>query len=191
MHLACIGSREISAEIAAACCEMGMELAQAGYIIVTGATPGVPGQDEWAEWADGAFATGAYHAAPDRLIVCLPWHHFPRGSANPPPGVTVQYPDDHPEWAEAASSYWDARRADEAGPWSAVRRAPRLRHIRNVGIVLQARLVLAWPHGEAEGTRFAMGFAAWRGVPVIDLSLVSWRDTLAALLSQAAAGMLQ
>jgi hypothetical protein len=191
MHLACIGSREISAEVAAACREMGMELAQVGYIIVTGATPGVPGQDEWADWADGAFATGACYAAPDRLIVCLPWRHFPRGSASPPSGITVQYPDDHPAWAEAARRCWDAERAGEAGPWSAVRRAPRLRHIRNVGIILQARLVLAWPHGEAEGTRFAMGFAAWRGVPVIDLSLVSWRDTLAALLAQAAAGMLQ
>ena len=186
MRLACIGSREISSEIADACREMGMELARTGYPIVTGATPGVPGQDEWASWADGAFATGAAYAAPDCLVVCLPWRHFPRGSADPPPGIVIQYPDDHPAWAEAASRYWDAERVNEAVPWAAVRRAPRLRHTRNAGIILQAQLVLAWPHGEAEGTRFAMDFATWRGVPVIDLSLAPWRAALAALLDQAA-----
>ena len=188
MHIACIGSRDIPEEATGACREIGMELARAGYTIVTGATPGMPGQDEWADWADGAFAAGAYDAHPARLIVCLPWQHFPRGSGSPPPDIRIEYPDDHPSWVEAASRYWEAERASEAGPWAAVRRAIRLRHVRNVGIVLQARLVLAWPHGEAEGTRFAMRFAGWRGVPVIDLALAPWHDVLAALLAQANPG---
>ncbi len=185
MRVACIGSREISTEIAAACRELGAELARAGYTIVTGATPGTPGQDEWAGWADGAFATGAYYVNPAQLIVCLPWRHFPRGSAVPV-GVLVEYPDNHPEWAEVAARYWDEAYASEAGPWASVRRALRLRHARNTGIVLQSRLVLAWPAGEAEGTRFAMSFAEWRQVPVIDLSLTPWREVLAALRAQAA-----
>jgi hypothetical protein len=187
MRIACIGSREIPPESADACREMGMGLVRAGYTVVTGAPPGTLGEQEWADWADGAFATGAYYVDPARLIVCLPWRHFPHGSSEPPPGITVEYLEGHPEWVEAASSYWEAERAAEAGPWAAVRRAIRLRHARNAGIILQSRLVLAWPHGAAEGTRFAMGFAAWRGVPVIDLSLAPWREALAALVAQAPA----
>ena len=185
MRLACIGSREISSDVADACREMGMELARAGYTIVTGATPGRQGQDEWAGWADGAFASGAWYANPARLVVCLPWLHFPRGSSEPPAGVQVTYAEEHPEWTEAAAHYWEEQRASEDGPWSEVRRAQRLRHSRHAGIVLQAQLVLAWPAGEAEGTRFAMGFAAWRETPVIDLALTPWREALAALLAQA------
>jgi hypothetical protein len=182
MQIACIGSRDIPPESASACREMGMGLVRAGYTVVTGATPATPGQDEWANWADGAFATGAYYINPARLIVCLPWQHFPRGSGSPPAGIRVSYAEEHPEWVEAASRYWEAEQPfPQAGPWSAVRRATRLRHARNAGIILQARLVLAWPHGEAEGTRFAMGFAAWRGVPVIDLEVAPWREALAAL----------
>lgn len=190
MRLACIGSREIPDEAADACREIGMELARAGYTIVTGATPGTPGQDEWANWADGAFATGAYHADPTSLLLCLPWQRFPRGSGSLPDGVTVEYPDSHPEWLEAAARYWDEVRAGASGPWSLVPRASRLRHARNVGIVLQSRLVLAWPHAEAKGTRSAMGFAEWRKVSVIDLSLTPWHDVLLALLAQARAGLL-
>jgi len=189
MRIACVGSREIPGEVADACREMGAELARAGYSIVTGATPGTPGQDEWVDWADGAFATGAYYADPTCIIVCLPWHHFPHGSSVPP-DLGVQYFEGHPEWADAAAAYWAARRADEAGPWASIRRANRLRLVRNAGIILQSRLALAWPHGEAEGTRFAMDFADWRGVPVIDLSQLSWQDVLAALLAQAAAHLL-
>ena len=189
MRIACIGSREIPQEAADACREMGMELARAGYTIVTGATPGTPDQDEWAEWADGAFATGACYANPARLIVCLPWKHFPRGSGSPPSGVVTAYAEEHPEWAEAAGSFWGAEQIADAGPWAEVRRATRLRHARNAGIVLQSRLVLAWPHGEAEGTRFAMDFADWCGVPLIDLRLSPWRVALAALLAEAASAV--
>jgi hypothetical protein len=181
MNIACLGSREIPPEIACACREMGMCLAQAGYTVVTGATPGTLEQDEWAGWADGAFASGAYYANPASLVACLPWRHFPRGSGGPPAGVAAEYAEEHPEWAEAARSFWDAEQAGEAGPWAAVRRATRLRHTRNAGVILQARLVLAWPHGEAEETRVAMRFAAWRGVPLIDLSVSPWREVLTAL----------
>lgn len=185
MRLACLGSREIPSDAADACREMGMDLARAGYTIVTGATPGRQGQDEWAAWADGAFASGAWYADPARLVVCLPWLHFPRGSGSPPAGVKVAYAEEHPEWEEATRHYWEERRAGEDGPWSLVRRAERLRHSRNAGIILQAQLVLAWPAGEAEGTRFAMGFAEWRETPVIDLTQAPWREVLAALLAQA------
>ncbi len=185
MRIACIGSREIPPETADACREMGMELVRAGYTVVTGATPGTPGQDEWTNWADGAFATGAFYANPSRLMVCLPWQHFPRGSTLPS-GLQAEYVENHPEWEEAARRCWEAEQAADAVPWAAVRRATRLRHARNVGIMLQSRLVLAWPHGEAEGTRFAIGFADWQGVPVIDLRLADWRDALTALLDKAA-----
>lgn len=181
MKIACIGSREIPPEIADACREIGMGLVRAGYTVVTGATPGTPGQDEWANWADGAFAAGSYYANPARLAVCLPWRHFPRGSGSPPSDMAAEYVEEHPEWAEAASNFWEAEQASLAGPWALVRRATRLRHARNAGIILQSRLVLAWPYGEAEGTRFAMSFAAWRGTPLIDLSLVPWREALGAL----------
>lgn len=183
MKIACLGSREIPSEIADACREMGMQLVQAGYTVVTGATPGILGQDAWAGWADGAFASGAYYANPAGLVVCLPWRHFPRGS-HPPAEVVTEYAEEHAEWAEAARSFWEAERAGEAGRWSEVRRATRLRYARNVGVILQARLVLAWPHGEAEGTRFAMRFAVWHGVPLIDLSAAPWREALAALVAQ-------
>jgi hypothetical protein len=163
---------------------MGMELVRAGYTVVTGATPGTPGQDEWTNWADGAFATGAFYINSSRLIVCLPWQHFPRGSTVPSQ-LQAEYVEEHPEWEEVARRYWEAERAAEGVSWAAVRRTTRLRHTRNVGIILQSRLVLAWPHGDAEGTRFAIGFADWQGVPVIDLGLVSWRDALDALLEKA------
>ncbi len=189
MRIACIGSREIPSEIADACREMGMGLVRAGYTVVTGAAPGTPGQDEWANWAAGAFATGAFYANPARLVVCLPWRHFPRGSSAPPSDIQTAYVEEHPEWDEAARRFWEAERASDAVPWAAVRRAIRLRHARNVGIILQSRLVLAWPHGEAEGTRFAIGFADWQGVPVIDLGLSPWRDALSALLDQAASAV--
>ncbi len=189
MQIACIGSREIPSESVNACREIGMGLVRAGYTIVTGATPGTPGQDEWADWADGAFASGAYYAHPARLIVCLPWQRFPRGSASAPPGIRVRYVEEHPDWEEAASRYWEAERASTAGPWAGIRRATRLLYVRSAGVVLQARLVLAWPHGDAEETRFAMGFAAWRGVPVIDLDVAPWREALAALVAYATSGV--
>lgn len=187
MQIACIGSREIPPESANACREMGLALVRAGYTVVTGATPGTPGQDEWANWAEGAFASGGYYADPACLIVCLPWRRFPRGS-NPPPEITVHYAEEHPEWEEEASHYWEAERAAEAGPWAALRRATRLLYTRKAGIILQSRLALAWPHGEAPETRFAMGFAAWRGVPVIDLDAAPWREALAALVAYVRAG---
>jgi hypothetical protein len=189
VRLACIGSREIPDEAANACREMGMELARAGYTVVTGTTPGTPGQDEWANWADGAFATGAYYVDPTSLLLCLPWRHFPRGSGSLPDGVTVEYVATHPEWLEAAARAWDEMRAASDSLWSAVPRAFRLRHARNVGIILQSQLVLAWPHAEAKGTRSAMSFATWRKVPVIDLALTSWQDVLRALLVQARSGL--
>ena len=182
MRIACIGSRELPPEAALACREMGLALARAGYTIVTGATPGIPGQDAWADWADGAFATGAAHANPGRLIACLPWQHFPRGNNRALPGIQAEYPDEHPEWAEAAQAFWEAERAPEAGPWHMVRRATRLRLLRIAGILLQSRLLLVWPGADDEESRFAIAFAAWRRLPVIDLSLVSWRDALAGLL---------
>ena len=188
MRLACIGSREVPSDVADACREMGTELARTGYTIVTGATPGRQGQDEWADWEDGAFASGAWYADPARLVVCLPWLHFPRGSSGPPAGVKVAYAEEHPEWEAAAKQYWEeqlASGAGEVGPWLEVRRAQRLRYTRSAGIVLQSQLVLAWPGAEAEGTRFAMGFAEWRKTPLIDLSMTSWREVLAALLAQA------
>jgi hypothetical protein len=52
------------------------------------------------------------------------------------------------------------------------------------GIILQARLLLAWPAEDDEESRFALAFAAWRRVPIIDLSLTPWREVLAALLAQ-------
>ena len=189
MKIACIGSREVPSEIADACREIGMELVRAGYTVVTGATPGTPCQDEWAAWADGAFASGAAYADPRRLTVCLPWRHFPRGSGGPPSESVAEYAEEHPEWAEAANAFWAAERASESGPWAEVRRATRLRHIRNAGIVLQARLVLAWPYGEAQGTRFAKDFADWSRVPLIDLSLAPWREALTALVAQSAAAL--
>ncbi|HEY7350738.1 MAG TPA: hypothetical protein VH599_20680 [Ktedonobacterales bacterium] len=184
MQIACIGSREIPPESANACREMGMGLVRAGYTVVTGATPGTPGRDDWANWADAAFAAGAYYLNPTRLIVCLPWQHFPHGSGSPPPEISVGYVEEHLEWAEAARRYWEAERAAYVGPWAAIHRATSLRYVRNAGIILQSRLVLAWPHGEANGTRFAMGFAEWRGVPVIDLEIAPWREALAALVAQ-------
>lgn len=190
MRVACIGPREIPPETTEACREMGMGLAWAGYTLVTGATPGTPGQDEWAVWADGAFATGAYYANPARVIVCLPWKHFPRGSSTPPSGLRVESVEKHPEWEEAASTFWNTQWANATTLWAEVPRAIRLRHARNVGIILQSRLVLTWPHGEAEGTRFAMSFADWQGVPLIDLSLAPWHEALAALEAQASAGVL-
>ena len=185
MRIACIGSRELPPEAALACREMGLALARAGYTVVTGATPGIPGQNEWAEWADGAFATGAFHGNTDRLIVCLPWQHFPRGNNHVLPGIRVAYPDEHPEWAEAAQALWEAECAQKDGHWQALRRAVRLRLLRIAGIVLQSRLLLVWPGADDVESRFAMAFAAWRHLPVIDLSLVSWRDVLTALLDQA------
>ncbi len=185
MQIACIGSREISPEAVLACREIGLALARTGYTVITGATPGVPDQDEWAGWADGAFATGAAHGNPESLIICLPWPHFPRGSNTAPSGAQVGYPEAHPEWTEAVQAFWESTRAYVAGPWQTVRRASRLRLLRYVGIILQARLVLAWPAEDDEEIRFALSFAAWRQVPVIDLSRVSWREVLAALLAQA------
>ena len=190
MRLACLGSRELPDEAATACHEMGMELARAGYTIVTGATPGMPGQEIWANWADGAFAAGAAYADPAHLRLCLPWRHFPRGSASPQAGIAVEYAEDHPEWGDAAARCWEETRASLSGPWSALPRALRLRHARNIGIILQSRLVLAWPFAEAEGTRFAMDAARWHGVPVIDCSLAPWREVLLALLAQAPSGAL-
>ncbi|HEY7125338.1 MAG TPA: hypothetical protein VH540_15395 [Ktedonobacterales bacterium] len=188
MRIACIGSRELPPEAALACREMGLALARAGYTVVTGATPGVPSQDEWADWADGAFATGAAHGSPDRLIACLPWQHFPRGNNHALPGIRAEYPDEHPEWAEAAHAFWEKERAPEAGPWQMVRRASRLRLLRTAGILLQSRLLLVWPGEDDEESRFALAFAAWRHLPVIDLSLVSWRDVLAGLLAACSTG---
>ncbi len=185
LPVACVGSRELPPEAALACREMGLALARAGYTIVTGATPGVPGQDEWADWADGAFATGAAHASPERLIACLPWQHFPRGNNRVLPGIQVEYPDEHPDWAEAARAFWEAERVQDAGPWHMVRRATRLRLLRTAGILLQSRLLLVWPDADDEESRFALAFAVWRHLPLIDLSLLPWRDVLAALLAQA------
>jgi hypothetical protein len=188
VQIACVGARELSAEAALACREMGLALARAGYTIVTGATPGVPGRDAWAAWADGAFATGAAHGCPERLIACLPWQHFPHGSNPALAGMRVEYPDGHPEWAEAAQAFWEAERAQVAGPWQAVRRASRLRLLRIAGSVLQARLLLAWPGEDDEESGFALEFAAWRRLPAIDLSVVPWRGVLKALLAQAGEG---
>jgi hypothetical protein len=173
--IGCIGSRDLPPDEAAACRRIAADLARGGFAVITGATPGEPGRDTWAEWADGAFAYGAARAAPDALIACLPWRHFPRGGGTPEPDVAVWYADEHPEWREAAAAYWAATHDADEGDWAeAVPRAARLRHERNVGIVLNARMLLAWPRGEAEGTRFAMGFAAWRGVPVHDLTQTQW-----------------
>jgi hypothetical protein len=182
VQIGCIGSRELPSNAVLACREMGLALARAGYTIVTGATPGVPGRDEWAEWADGAFATGAFHANPARLIVCLPWQHFPRGSPGPQEGIQAAYPDGHPEWAEAVQAYWEAA---QVGPWQALLRATRLRLLRTAGIILQSRLLLAWPSEEDGESSIALDFAMWRHIPAIDLSLVPWREVLAALLAQA------
>jgi len=183
--IACIGARDVAPDVAAACREIGARLARAGYEIVTGATPGTPGQHDWAGWADAAFAAGTCLVRPASLMVCLPWRHFPHGSSGPPEGVVAEYVEEHPEWIEAAQAYWDATSAGQEQPWRTLRRTTRLRQARNAGIVLHAQLVLAWPSEAAEGTRFAMGFAEARSIPVIDLAQTDWRVVLAALEERA------
>jgi hypothetical protein len=141
----------------------------------------------WANWADGAFAYGAAQAAPEALVVCLPWRHFPRGSREPEPGVTVRYVDDHTQWAEAAAAFWTATDPQE-GEWrDGVPRAKRLLQARNTGIVLAAQMVLAWPHGEDDETFFALRFAEWRGVPALELTETAWWTVVRGLVERLAA----
>lgn len=188
--LGCIGSRELPPEAAAACRQIAGDLVRGGYHIVTGSTPGEPDHDSWADWASGAFAYGAARVSPTSLTVCLPWRHFPRGSGAPPASIAVRYPDDHPEWNEAASAFWEAQRGAGVTPWNmALPRATRLRHIRTIGIVLESHLVLAWPHGQAEGTRFALRFAAWRGIPTLDLTQTTWWTVAPTLVARLAASV--
>lgn len=183
--IGCLGSRDLPPDAATACRQIAADLVRGGYALVTGAPPGEPGRDPWAGWADAAFAYGAERVDPTRLAVYLPWHHFPHGSAAPPPDVLTQYPGDHPDWTQAAARFWATAHGAEAGEWSeAVPRALRLRHTRNVGIVLCARMVLAWPHGAAEGTRFALAFAAWSGVPALDLTQMAWWTVAPALVAR-------
>jgi hypothetical protein len=187
--IGCVGSRDLPADAAAACRRIGAELVAGGFALVTGATPGEPGRDSWAEWADGAFAYGAAGVDPTALATCLPWRHFPRGSGDPPTGVTARYAAEQPRWAEAAAAFWAATHDAGEGEWRvAVPRAARLRRERDVGVVLAARLVLVWPHGEAEGTRFAMRFAAWAGVPLFDLSQSAWWAVAPALVARLRGG---
>jgi|GEM_PF-1638676 hypothetical protein len=185
LRIACIGSREVPSEIAAACREIGARLVRAGYQIITGAPPGIPGEHDWAGWADAAFATGAWYVRPQALVVCLPWHHFPHGNAGPPADVTVQYVEEHPEWIAAAQTCWDTTPAGKERPWRTLPRTTRLRQARNAGIVLQAKLVLAWPNELSTGTRFAMDLAAARRTPLIDLTRADWRVVLTALEDRA------
>lgn len=183
----CVGSRDLADEAAAACRQIGAELARGGFTIVTGATPGEPGRDVWANWGCGAFAYGAACVAPAALTVCLPWRHFPRGSGAPAPGITVSYPEDHSEWIAAAAAFWAATHDEGEGAWAeAVPRASRLLRTRNAGIVLRSRLLLAWLEGDDDATRFAMRFAAWHGVPVLDLTQTAWWTVVPALVGQAA-----
>jgi hypothetical protein len=187
--IGCLGSRGLLPDAARACRQIAADLVRGGYSIVTGATPGEPGRDPWADWADGAFAYGAACVAPAALTACLPWRHFPRGSGAPAPGITLCYPEDQPEWTLAAADFWAATHNRDEGGWmEAEPRALRLRHTRNVGIVLMSRLVLAWPHGEAQGTRFAMRFAAWCEVPLLDLTQTSWWMVAPALVARLARG---
>lgn len=188
VRIGCIGSRDLPSAAASACRQLAGDLARGGFHILTGSTPGEPDRDLWADWADGAFAYGAARVSPASLSVYLPWRHFPRGSGIPQLGTAVHYPDDHPEWTAAAAAFWEAHRSAEVAAWAeAMPRATRLRHARNVGIVLASQLVLAWPHGEAEGTRFAMRFAAWREVPVLDLTQTNWWTVAPALAAHLAA----
>ena len=174
-RVGCVGSRDLPPDAAAACRQIAADLVRGGYAVVTGATPGEPGRDLWADWAEGAFAYGAARVDPQRLTVCLPWRHFPRGARAPEAGVTAEYASDHPDWSAHAARFWaqthDATEADWA---RAVPRATRLRRERGVGVVLGARMLLAWPHGPAEGTRFALACAAWMGVHTLDLTQTAW-----------------
>lgn len=186
--IGCIGSRELRADAAAACRQIAADLARGGVTVVTGATPGEPGRDLWANWACGAFAYGAACVSSASLTVCLPWRHFPHGSGAPAPEITICYPDDHPEWTAAAAAFWTATHDDGEGAWAeAVPRAPRLLRTRNAGIVLRSRLVLAWPEGDDDESRIAMRFAEWRGVPVLDLTQTSWWTVAPALVARLAA----
>lgn len=185
LTIGCLGSRDLPPDAAAACRQIAADLVRGGYAVVTGAPPGEPGRDPWADWADAAFAYGVERVDPTYLTVCLPWRHFPHGSAAPPADVLTLYSGDHPDWTSAAARFWAGTHDPAAGGWEeAVPRALRLRHTRNVGIVLSARMVLAWPHGAAEGMRFALAFAAWSGVPVLDLTQTAWWTVAPALVER-------
>jgi hypothetical protein len=185
LAIGCLGGRDLPPEAAVACRAVGAELAGSGFAVVTGATPGEPRRDLWASWAAGAFAYGAARIDPSALTVCLPWPHFPRGSSTPDPGITVCYPEQHPEWIASAAAFWSATHREEIGDWAtAFPRAVRLRHTRNVGLILRSDMVLAWPGTDDEMTPFALEFAAWRSSPHLDLSRTTWWTVVATLVER-------
>lgn len=182
----CIGSRDLAPESAAACRKIGADLARAAVHVITGATPGEPGRDAWAAWAGGAVAYGVSRVASTSLTVCLPWRRFPHGSGQPEPGVRVLVAEEQPTWTAEAEAFWRATHDEHEGEWSeAVPRALRLRHTRNIGIVLAATMLLIWPEGEDLTTPFATEFAHRRDVPVLDLTQTAWWAAVEALAERA------
>jgi hypothetical protein len=100
--------------------------------------------------------------------------------------VRVLYPAEHAAWTADAAGFWAATHDAHEGGWAeAVPRALRLRHTRNVGVVLSAAMLLIWPEGEDLTTPFAAEFARWRGVPVLDLTQTTWWTAVAALTERA------
>ncbi len=140
--IAVIGSKNPTAEMAAACKELCRTLVAQGHRLVTGNADGI----------DSLAASIWNELAPEKVTLVLPWLGFNRSKIRP--GNRIIVFSNQPEWAESVYCYHPAPDRLSRGMFKL--------HARNYGIISLADRVFAFPlrpggGGTGQGIRIAVG----------------------------------
>lgn len=165
--VACIGSRDLSEGALEFCTQLARRLVVAGDGEVFVGSGNARG-------ADQAFARGVNEIDPTLLVLYLPWPGYEREAVVP--GNRVRVPPWPAGFEEAAAA--------THGAWDRLTRGPQALHTRNMAIIADASLCVAWP-GTTKwggGTGTGMRRARALGIPLVDLSDLAVRIQIAGIL---------
>lgn len=165
--VACIGSRDLSPDALRFCEQIGYAIAKSGagrLFVGSGNATG----------ADQAYARGVNKVDPTLLVVYQPWESYEKQAVVA--GNRVRTPPYDSSFEKAAEELH--------GAWEKLGRGPRAMHTRNMAILDQALLCVAWPGAKAWGGGTGTGVrrAVQLGIPVIDLRIEEVRVELAELI---------
>ncbi len=156
MHkrIACVGSREISKEMAEFMCKLGEFIVSRGDYVSSGNCAG----------SDFSYAHGANKINPRNVILYLPWAKYNREFIVDGNRFTCNI---KPEWEVLAEKFHPA--------WPKLSQGVKKLMARNIGIVYKADKLLAYLNHKKSGfggTGQAWRYAEYLNLPRLDLSQI-------------------
>ena len=161
-YIACIGSREISTEVAEALNMLGTYIVESGTVLISGNAKG----------SDQAFANGGNSIDPTMVMLYLPWATYEKQAIKEGNRIIdVSLIDKVP----VRKARFEKLASDHHPAWNKLTQGAHRLMLRNAAIIAKADLVLAYPSKNKQGgggTGHGIRIANTLGKSILDLSKV-------------------